>query len=62
MLVSATESYKNLMEEIKMKRLRICEEFYIVSDAMVNRNWMETNFALRRILTGLAVHGFNFKI
>jgi hypothetical protein len=61
--VTAT-SYSCLVEclgNLRSKKSCIWEDFYS-TDAMVNREWMQSGYELRHMMTRLSLHGYHFKL
>ncbi|KAJ4449792.1 hypothetical protein ANN_01196 [Periplaneta americana] len=56
-----TPAYEKALEVLRGKKNAIWSEFYI-TDAMTTRDWANTNYELRHIVTRYAVHGFHHKI
>jgi hypothetical protein len=52
---------RNCYESPRGKRNSIEESFYI-TDAMVNREWMQEEYDLRHVMTRFAIHGFHHRI
>lgn len=61
LLLPSTESYQNLIQELKCKKEEIWTEFYS-TDAMLCSKWKSANYDLRHTMTRYATHGFHHKI
>ena len=61
MLLPATEPYKEVIARRKQKEREIDSTFF-ATDAMVNREWTNSNQTQRYSIIGLSIHGFHHKI
>jgi hypothetical protein len=61
LLLPSTDAFKTLLDKRQQKRDDIWWEFYS-TEAMIDRDWMKSNYQLRHTTTCLAAHGFHHKI
>jgi hypothetical protein len=61
LLLSTTPAYVECLRSLQSKKNCIWEDFYS-TDVMVNREWTQSRYELRHMMTRLSVHGFHFKL
>ena len=61
MLLQHTAAYEELLRELQGKRDSL-EESFLITDAMVNREWTQEKYELRHIITRFAINSFRHRI